>query len=125
MIRIWLPTLLVLILLLSSQSLPIITTSCGNNSRCISNTLCKLCEQGKGPECPIPICINGCCGEIRPCSLTLTGVCSEDDGCMTPELCELCNVNEGPACFQGMCLNGNCTLIRPCSISTRCSSVSN
>jgi hypothetical protein len=123
--RICLSALLVLILLSNSQSLPTITSSCGNGLSCVSNTLCELCRQGKGPECPISICIDGCCGVIPLCSLTLGAACSGDGGCPTPDVCVSCTSGHGPTCYQGLCLNGNCTLITPCSIQTHCPSTVN
>jgi len=119
--RICLSALLILILLSSSQSLPTITSSCGNGLSCISDTLCELCPQGNGPECPISICIDGCCGVIPFCSLTLGAACSGDGGCLTPDYCKSsCPSGYGPTCPQGLCLNGNCTLIASCSIQKHC-----
>ncbi len=97
-----------------SNAIPIST--CTDNSQCITNRNCSFCPQGTGPRCTKPICINGRCGTIEQCSVTLGGKCSTGGGCITNDLCRVCEENMGPPCVESMCIDEKCVLIQPCTI---------
>jgi hypothetical protein len=108
---------LVFFLILLNQISNTIFTSRTDSSQCITTQNCQLCPQGTGPGCTKPICINGRCGAIEPCSLTLDGACpAAGGGCVKNYLCRACEENMGPPCVQSMCMDGQCVRIQPCTI---------
>ena len=109
--------LLVFLLFSSHFGSSVYAKSCRRDQQCtVSNRICALCIQGRGPACSIPICLNNRCGVINVCSLELSGTCSTDGDCITPLFCETCKANTGPPCAQAKCLGGQCATIAPCSI---------
>lgn len=109
--------LLVLLLIVNTVTSNVVTASCTAHHQCkVSSRVCKQCDQGKGPRCTIPMCINGHCGEIPPCSLQLGATCDKDHQCLTNHLCETCVANKGPFCTEAICLHKRCAVIGPCSI---------
>lgn len=116
--QICLPALITLLLFSSISVSSARSTSCAKDSQCqVSNTICALCIQGKGPACTTPICVDGKCGQIGPCSLDLSGSCTDSSQCITNHVCLTCMQYRVPFCTQAICLNNQCAVIAPCSIT--------
>ena len=113
------PILLAFVLFSNHFGSGVYAKSCKKDQQCtVTNRICALCIQGRGPACTTSICLDGRCGVIDACSLELSGTCTADGDCITPFFCEACKGNRGPACAQARCFSGQCATIGPCTIQT-------
>ncbi len=94
-------------------------------SQCPCSDNCAECDEGFGPNCDQPTCINGKCGVIRHCSqgsstttVAPKNQCSGTDAsnCNFPRLCALCINGCSPYCTEAKCVNNQCQITPVCSI---------
>ncbi len=96
-----------------------------NAISCTTNKQCKLSQKGTCgnctgdvyPRCTKGICINGQCGILQPCSITLGESCKTESACPRSFLCKVaCQNNYEPICASAKSLKKKCAPIGPCSI---------
>ncbi len=102
---------------------------CTVASQCPISDACIICDEGLGPSCEQPTCINGECSVIERCSqeilsTTITTpsnnqcIGTDTNHCIIDLLCELCQPGYSPVCSEPVCINNQCETIPPCSIYT-------
>jgi hypothetical protein len=101
-----------------------VVNNCTDASQCPYSNNCTQCDQGLGPNCDQPTCINGQCGIIQQCSqdsstamIAPNNQCSGTDArnCSLHRICAFCVRGCSPACTEAICVNDQCQIIGACS----------